>query len=122
MKQPVLLRQIIGFKGGCIQQPKINAIAIDDLAQYHRIIGILRPNQICGTAADLGVVHPVMGQRELAPHQERSPCKRRDIVGIERKGRHRSLMERVPTQLIMHKQPGLLGAAYCALELSKSRC
>ncbi len=37
--------------------------------------------------------------------------------GFENKGRHRSLMERVPTQLILHEQPGLLGAAYCALEL-----
>jgi len=37
--------------------------------------------------------------------------------GFESKGRHRSLMERVPTQLILHDQPGLLGAAYCALQL-----
>ena len=39
-------------------------------------------------------------------------------TGFESKGRHRSLMERVPTQLIMHDQPGLLGAAYCALQLA----
>ena len=39
--------------------------------------------------------------------------------GFESKGRHRSLMERIPTQLILHPQPGLLGAAYCALELLK---
>jgi glucokinase len=31
--------------------------------------------------------------------------------GFESKGRHRSLMERIPTQLIMHKQAGLLGAS-----------
>jgi glucokinase len=36
---------------------------------------------------------------------------------FESKGRYRSLMERIPTQLILHDQPGLLGAAYCALEL-----
>jgi len=30
--------------------------------------------------------------------------------GFESKGRHRVLMERIPTQLIMHRQPGLLGA------------
>ena len=34
------------------------------------------------------------------------------------KGRHRALMERIPTLLITHDEPGLLGAAYCALELS----
>jgi glucokinase len=37
--------------------------------------------------------------------------------GFENKGRYRSLMERIPTQLILHDQPGLLGAAYCALKL-----
>jgi len=37
--------------------------------------------------------------------------------GFENKGRHRSIMERISTQLILHKQPGLLGASYVALEL-----
>jgi len=37
--------------------------------------------------------------------------------GFESKGRHRSLMEKVPTLLILHPQPGLLGASYCAREL-----
>lgn len=37
--------------------------------------------------------------------------------GFENKGRHRSIMEGIPTQLILHEQPGLLGASYCALEL-----
>ncbi len=36
---------------------------------------------------------------------------------FENKGQHRSLMERIPTQLILHDQPGLLGAAYCAQQL-----
>lgn len=34
--------------------------------------------------------------------------------GFERKGRHRSLMEKIPTQIIMHPDPGLLGASYLA--------
>ena len=37
---------------------------------------------------------------------------------FENKGRHRSFMERIPTRLITHEQPGLLGAAYSVLELS----
>jgi len=37
---------------------------------------------------------------------------------FESKGRHRAIMERIPTRLITHEQPGLLGAAYCALELA----
>ena len=35
-------------------------------------------------------------------------------AGFENKGRHRALMERVPTLLILHPQPGLMGAAHCA--------
>ena len=34
---------------------------------------------------------------------------------FESKGRHRSMMERIPTKLITHEEPGLLGAAHCAL-------
>lgn len=40
-------------------------------------------------------------------------------TGFERKGRHRSLMERIPTQVILHPEPGLLGASFCALEVVK---
>ena len=36
--------------------------------------------------------------------------------GFEAKGRYRTMMERVPTQLITHEHPGLLGAAYCVRE------
>lgn len=38
-------------------------------------------------------------------------------TGFERKGRHRSLMEKIPTHVIMHPEPGLLGAGYCARSL-----
>ena len=37
---------------------------------------------------------------------------------FESKGRRRAFMERIPTRLITYDQPGLLGAAYCVLELS----
>ena len=37
--------------------------------------------------------------------------------GFESKGRHRPILERIPTQLILHEHPGLLGASCCALEL-----
>lgn len=41
-------------------------------------------------------------------------------AAFESKGRHREIMERTPTLLITHEQPGLLGASYVALELSSS--
>lgn len=39
--------------------------------------------------------------------------------GFERKGRHQSLMERIPTALITHPQPGLLGAMALLRDLRK---
>lgn len=39
--------------------------------------------------------------------------------GFESKGRHRVIMEAIPTQLIMHPQPGLLGASFVAQEMSR---
>ncbi len=39
-------------------------------------------------------------------------------TAFESKGRHRNIVQRIPTFLITHEQPGLLGASYCALEMA----
>jgi len=39
--------------------------------------------------------------------------------GFENKGRYRSLMESIPTRLILHKHPGLLGAAVVASQMAE---
>lgn len=39
---------------------------------------------------------------------------------FDNKGRHRAFMEHIPTLLITDGEPGLLGAAYCALEFSSN--
>ena len=41
-------------------------------------------------------------------------------TGFENKGRYRSLMERIPTQLITHPHPGLLGASYCVSHMTSN--
>ncbi|MDJ0750258.1 MAG: glucokinase [Woeseiaceae bacterium] len=41
-------------------------------------------------------------------------------TAFESKGRHSHIVERVPTYLITHDQPGLLGASYLAQELGAS--
>jgi glucokinase len=41
--------------------------------------------------------------------------------GFEAKGQHRSLMERIPTQLIVYPEPGLLGAACYAKQLLQAQ-
>jgi len=43
-------------------------------------------------------------------------------MGFERKGRYRSLMEEIPTQVILHPQPGLLGAAHCEFQMQVADC
>lgn len=40
--------------------------------------------------------------------------------GFENKGRYRSLMENIPTRLILHKNPGLLGAAAVAAMMAEA--
>jgi glucokinase len=40
-------------------------------------------------------------------------------AGFERKGRHRSILEKTPTSIIVHPHPGLLGASYFALQMTK---
>jgi glucokinase len=37
--------------------------------------------------------------------------------GFEAKGPYRTMMESIPTQLVTHPEPGLLGASYCAMQL-----
>jgi len=41
--------------------------------------------------------------------------------GFENKGRHKELMERIPTALIVHPQPGLLGAAAASAKGQRAR-
>lgn len=40
-------------------------------------------------------------------------------AGFENKGRYRSMMEAIPTQLILHKNPGLFGAAVVAATMAE---
>ena len=40
--------------------------------------------------------------------------------GFENKGRYRSIMEKIPTRLILHKNPGLLGAAVVAANMAEA--
>jgi glucokinase len=41
--------------------------------------------------------------------------------GFEQKGRYRSIMEDIPTHLILHSQPGLLGSSYYALQMLQGK-
>ena len=94
----------------------ISLVGIDDLAtqavdMLFEILG-----QVAGDfALSIGAFDGVYLAGGILPKNyellRRSPFRR----CFESKGRHRSLMENIPTLLIMHPQPGLLGAAACAV-------
>lgn len=89
-------------------------LAAETVQMFFEVLG-----QVAGDLAlTLGAEDGIFIAGGIAKRYPDSLINSRFRTGFERKGRHRSLMERVPTQLIMHDQPGLLGAAYCALQMS----
>ena len=74
--------------------------------------------QVCGNLAlTLGAADGVFLAGGIVRRYPDLLANSRFRSGFESKGRHRSLMEKIPTQLIMYPEPGLLGASYCALQL-----
>ncbi|MBU2677871.1 MAG: glucokinase [Gammaproteobacteria bacterium] len=69
-------------------------------------------------ALTLGAVDGVYIAGGIAKRYPERLASSRFRSAFENKGRRRALMERIPTRLITYDQPGLLGAAYCVLELS----
>ena len=90
-----------------------DARAVEAVQLFYEILGQFAGDLALTLGADQGVfIAGGIAQRYpevLAASGFRS--------AFEAKGRHRSLMESIPTQLITHAQPGLLGASYCALQL-----
>ena len=75
--------------------------------------------QVAGDVAlTLGAVDGVYIAGGIAKRYPELLEKSRFRSAFEGKGRRRALMEQTATRLITYDQPGLLGAAYCVLELS----
>ena len=89
--------------------PEDNPRATEAVEIFYEILGQVAGDLALALGADAMFIAGGIAQR----YPERL-ADSRFRTGFESKGRHRSLMERVPTQLITHPQPGLLGAAYCA--------
>ncbi len=89
--------------------PEDNPRATEAVELFYEILGQVAGDLALALGADAIFIAGGIAQRypkRLADSRFRT--------GFEHKGRHRSLMERIPTQLITHPQPGLLGAASCA--------
>ncbi len=89
--------------------PEDNPRATEAVELFYEILGQVAGDLALALGADAIFIAGGIAQR----YPERL-ADSRFRTGFEHKGRHRSLMERIPTQLITHPQPGLLGAAYCA--------
>jgi glucokinase len=84
-----------------------DALAHHAVELFYEILG-----QVAGDLAlSLGARDGVYIAGGIARRYPRQLVDSRFRSGFESKGRHRSLMERIPTQLVMHEQAGLLGAS-----------
>lgn len=92
---------------------KEDAIAVEATALFFEVLGQVAGNLALALGAYDGV-YLAGGIVKRYPDLLNASDFR---AGFENKGRHRTLMEKVPTLLIQHPQPGLLGASYCAREL-----
>lgn len=89
---------------------KEDAIAVEATQLFFEVLGQVAGNLALALGAFDGI-YLAGGIVKRYPDMLNSSSFR---SGFENKGRHRALMEKVPTLLISHPQPGLLGASYYA--------
>lgn len=84
-----------------------DALAAETVALFHELLG-----QVAGDfALAIGAADGVFVAGGVAQRAAARLAESRFREGFENKGRHRPLLEAIPTALILHPQPGLLGAA-----------
>jgi len=89
-------------------------IAADAVQNFFEILG-----QVAGDLAlTLGAWDGVYIAGGIAKRYPEALAESRFRSAFESKGRHGHILERVPTFLISHDQPGLLGASYIAQKLA----
>jgi len=90
-----------------------STVAAEAVAVFFEIMG-----QVAGDLAlTMGAWDGVYIAGGIAKRYPDVLAKSRFRAAFNRKGRHSDIIERVPTYLITHDQPGLLGASYLAQEL-----
>ena len=95
-------------------QDKSDRYAIESVDIFFEILG-----QLAGDIAlCMGARNGVYLAGGIAQRYPELLMKSEFRNAFESKGRQQSYMERIPTILVTHDNPGLLGAAYCALKLS----
>lgn len=90
-----------------------DAIATEAVEVFFEVLG-----QVAGDLAlALGAIDGVYIAGGIVKRYPDLVSNSRFRVSFEMKGPYRSMMENIPTSLIMHPQPGLLGASYCAMQM-----
>jgi glucokinase len=115
------IRRIHGDRGARLTAPEIfqRALANEDvhaaeaLQLFYEALGQAAGNLVLSLGAWDGV-YIAGGILKRYPELLQAG---RFRSGFENKGRYRAMLEKVPTFLILHPQPGLLGAAYCARQM-----
>lgn len=98
-------------------QDNSDSIAVETVQLFYEILGQFAGDLALTLKAEQGVF--VAGG--IAQRYPEIIASSRFRTAFESKGRHRSLVERIPTLLMTHGQPGLLGAAYCAMQMAPGR-
>ncbi len=94
-----------------------DALAVEALDVFYVALG-----QVAGNLAlALGAADGVFIAGGVAQRYPDLLAASRFREGFENKGRHRRIMRAIPTSLITHPQPGLLGASDCAVRLAHQR-
>lgn len=114
------LSRVHGEKGGALAAAAIfeqgvsgeNARATEAVQLFFETLG-----QVAGNLAlTLGATDGIYIAGGIARRYPSLLENSRFRSSFESKGRHRTYMESIPTRLVTYREPGLLGAAYCALE------
>jgi glucokinase len=88
--------------------------AVQSVALFFELLG-----QVAGNLAlSLGAFDGVYIAGGIVQRHWRELLESRFREGFENKGRHRSLLQRIPTLLVQHPNPGLLGAASVASRMA----
>lgn len=115
------LGQIEGLRPSALSSAEIfaahiansNPVASEAVEMFFEVLG-----QVAGDfALTIGAFDGVFVAGGVAQRYPELLAQSRFRESFERKGDYSRLMEPVPTSLITHPQPGLLGAAYCAQTL-----
>jgi glucokinase len=94
-----------------------DSIAAEAVQVFYEILG-----QVAGNLAlSLGTTDGIYIGGGMVRRSPELMVNSRFRIGFERKGRYRSMMEDIPTQMILHAQPGLLGASFFAQRMHNER-